>query len=366
MRKAAASTSGGLLAFFAVWGFFFAAGGLTAIVSVLPAVALSRGSAGWLAVPATVEHAQLGDVRRGKSTVRVLTARYRYQHAGTSHTSVRIGVESDREATGRIALAAFALLDEARRTGKPVTVHVDPADPSRALVSRAVHDDAYILFTFGLLFTALGLGVPLGFLVHARRERERRASDRTDGHVIPSATQSHLLSAWIFVVAVAALLLHVSLEAREPGWKLLVALFDAVAIAILFAIAYATMQRRKYGLPLLILTRAPVRPGGTLEAIVRANRAIEATEMTVRLECRRVVREPGNTRLETLHELARTVPVDRNAYRDGAHRVPVTLAIPPDATPASAPEVCWTLSVSAATPGVDFSAVFPDLPVYAD
>jgi hypothetical protein len=123
----------------------------------------------------------------------------------------------------------------------------------------------------------------------------------------------------------------------------------------------------KYGSPRLALTEFPVVPGRRLVGIVTCQRHVQAEgAFRITLKCVRTTGAGKQRHTETLSEETVEVSEDLAPDRLGTG-VPMDLAVPGNLPPTSTPDddadVTWTLSVKAATPGVDFGAEFA-LPVF--
>lgn len=127
----------GTLLFSAVFALAFGGGGL--YFGVLP-LARTMSAAwevrSWQAVPAEVLSSQLTSNQGSDSTTYAVQARYRYTAAGRTHESSRVGLDpaAGSDNIGDWHQQWHARLSSARDRGQPVTVWVDPADPTRSVL----------------------------------------------------------------------------------------------------------------------------------------------------------------------------------------------------------------------------------------
>ena len=154
---------GVLLVFCAVFAVLFTAvgywAGLRPLASTLQA-ALSVQS--WQPVPAQVLDAQIRKHAgsEGGTAYQVLV-RYRYEIAGKSYESQRVGLDPQAGAdnVGDWQERWFQTLHQAQQQGRPITVWVNPAQPSEALVDPSIRWRLQIFrLPFALVFTGGGLG----------------------------------------------------------------------------------------------------------------------------------------------------------------------------------------------------------------
>ena len=153
---------GVLLVFCAVFAVLFTAvgywAGLRPLASTLQA-ALSVQS--WQPVPAQVLDAQIRKHAgsEGGTAYQVLV-RYRYEIAGKSYESQRVGLDPQAGAdnVGDWQERWFQTLHQAQQQGRPITVWVNPAQPSQALVDPSIRWRLQIFrLPFALVFTGVGL-----------------------------------------------------------------------------------------------------------------------------------------------------------------------------------------------------------------
>ncbi|PKO29018.1 MAG: hypothetical protein CVU36_14755 [Betaproteobacteria bacterium HGW-Betaproteobacteria-9] len=152
----------GTLLFSAVFALAFGGGGL--YFGVLPlarTVSAAWEVRSWQALPAEVLSSQLTSNQGSDSTTYAVQARYRYTAGGRTHESTRVGLDpaAGSDNIGDWHQQWHSRLSSARDRGQPVTVWVDPADPTRAVLDPRIRWAKTIFhLPFALVFTGVGLG----------------------------------------------------------------------------------------------------------------------------------------------------------------------------------------------------------------
>ncbi len=153
---------GALLVFCAVFAVLFTAAGygagLRPLASTLHAAWKVQS---WQPVPAQVLDAQIRQhaSSEGGTTYQVL-ARYRYEMAGKHYEGQRVGLDTQAAAdnVGNWHERWFQTLRQAQQQGRRITVWVNPAQPSEALIDRAIRWRLQVFrLPFALVFTGVGL-----------------------------------------------------------------------------------------------------------------------------------------------------------------------------------------------------------------
>jgi hypothetical protein len=280
----------------------------------------------------------------------------------------------------------FAILERHRTSGQPFMAWVNPARPEESLLFREMMPMSWVLLPFGVCFAGAGASVMIMGVRGSRAKRRRarflaehpgqpwRADKRwASGFVFESHAGAKLAGQWtgaVFMAVFISMFVFVVLTQSAPLFALIiVGIFVLVTLWWLGYSAYQTAQLVKYGSPRLAMAELPAAPGRTLTAIVLCRRHVDVEgAFRVTLKCQRTTGSGDSSKTETLHESSIEVPHDRDLARErGGTAIPVEMPIPADlpsiSEPGESPSVKWTLSVKAATPGVDFSAAF-DLPVF--
>ena len=158
--------------------------------------------------------------------------------------------------------------------------------------------------------------------------------------------------------------------------KLIVGLFDLIALLVLFGAFYSLFQYFKYGTSRLHFARFPFRPGHSLEAGLEANRRLLSAPtigLTLRfieevMETHRTPRHGTRTTtaLYCLHEIKQDLSVRQFDSGSSEAEIPISIRLP-EGDYASrlleSPRRYWELEVKAETPGIDYAARFL-IPVY--
>ena len=109
----------------------------------------------WHSVPAQVEAATLQSHKPSKGgTAHSIAIRYRYQVGGVEYTGSCASLTTRADNIGSFQEQLGHRLQGAERTGEPVTVWVNPAQPTESIVDRSLRP--------GLLALQLGLALAFG------------------------------------------------------------------------------------------------------------------------------------------------------------------------------------------------------------
>ena len=158
--------------------------------------------------------------------------------------------------------------------------------------------------------------------------------------------------------------------------KLIVGLFDLIALLVLFGAIYSLFQYFKYGTSRLHFARFPFRLGHSLEAGLEANRRLLSAPtigLTLRfieevMETHRTPRHGTSTTtaLYCLHEIKQDLSARQFDSGSSEAEIPISIRLP-EGDYASrlleSPRRYWELEVKAETPGIDYAARFL-IPVY--
>jgi hypothetical protein len=323
----------------------------------------------WRETPATVLACSL-DVSRGSkggSTYRV-SASYRYEADGRSHTSDRVTFHSGSDNIGRFHHRVHAALEACKRNNQPTTCWVNPADPTEAILIRTIRPELIVFFhLFVLAFGGAGLGMlvyGLSVLTTARPGRDGRIPMRC-----PYAHRG-LVAAAVAANGYIGWTLWMEWRVLPPGHMPWYVWLPAAAGGLLAILAGHRWARfRRFGVSVLALSPAAVGTGGPLSGTLRipATQAFDA-DVEMKLTCvRQYTTGSGkhrNTHRDVLWQDEACVPT----HAAGAFEVPVPVrfALPADQPGTTADGGCdgvyWQLTASARMAGVDYKAVF-DIPV---
>ena len=195
---------------------------------------------------------------------------------------------------------------------------------------------------------------------------------------IGPAIQSFL--GFLFLCAFLSMFNWWAFLSDEGPWpvKLVVILFDLIALAVLAGAFYQLFQYFKYGKSRLLFARFPFRPGNSVEAGLLANRRLAAApSISLTLRYIEEVTEThrsgqGSQRKTTtsqvlycLHEVKQEIsPRQFDAGADV--EIPINIRLPAGDFAnrlIETPRRYWELEIKAETPGIDYAARFL-IPVY--
>lgn len=227
----------GTLLFSAVFALAFGGGGL--YFGVLP-LARTMSAAwevrSWQAVPAEVLSSQLISNQGSDSTTYAVQTRYRYTAGGRTHESSRVGLDpaAGSDNIGDWHQQWHARLSSARDRGQPVTVWVDPADPTRSVLDPHIRWAKTIFhLPFALVFTGVGLGALWVFW---------RALSGRDGGVLDAAVARSSASRsqrvlWVFALfwcGISFPMAALFWMGGSPWWaQIFVSVFVVIGIGVL-------------------------------------------------------------------------------------------------------------------------------------
>lgn len=256
---------------------------------------------------------------------------------------------------------------------------------------RSEDAPVWIIAAFGSVFSMAGLGVAWAGL--AGMLRARSAARRKEEHPLEpwfwdypwdsrraeSGGPGPAIQGFMFFGFLAAFLsmfnwwAFFSDEGPFPV-KLIVSLFDLIAVAVLLGAFYLLFQYFKYGKSRLHFARFPFRPGRSVEAGLEAgSRLSAAPSINLTLRYIEEVMETHGTgknrstsqALYCLHEVKQELKAGQFDPNSGM-AIPINIRLP-DGDYANrlleTPRRYWELEVTAETPGIDYSARFL-LPVY--
>lgn len=122
--KLGALLFGGIFAAFGI-GFF--------ILMVWPALSLSIKTQAWQPAPATLQSLNLETHRGDDGTTYKVSGGYRYSWNGTEYSGNRLFLMDMSDNIGSFHQDLYRELNQARNNNQPVTVWVDPSNPSESI-----------------------------------------------------------------------------------------------------------------------------------------------------------------------------------------------------------------------------------------
>lgn len=244
---------------------------------------------------------------------------------------------------------------------------------------HGVYHFAGLFFLFGYLFTKLGLkGAWMARQARRRREasterwlRDRAWSRDGTGPIKSERVLPNLLALLLWV----AFLLPFHTVWRLPlaywGVWIVLAIFDLIGVAILFAVVRRIWRRLRAGRAFLRWQSVPVRPGGTFSArFETAKRLGGGPPLEAKLRCLRdraenpVIGDEPAADAEEVYVAEKTFPLHDRP--EGGSWAQLSFAVPADARGTdsySGRPVRWVVTVGLPTAGPDFRTTFP-VPIY--
>lgn len=238
-----------------------------------------------------------------------------------------------------------------------------------------------LLALFAFVFGAAGLAVIAAAIFGSKAQKKSAAleaahpqepwlwrPDWSRGE-IKSSQANTMWFIWGFAAFWNAIASAATLAALKDAPKnkaaYLVLLFPAVGIVLLAWATRLTLQRRRFGNPMLRMAAVPGVIGGALAGVVHVPRSLHgAEEIRLRLICLERDSSGEHTTESPRWEDEKTLSAD--VLHEGGG-IPVLFNIPYESAPteqiSASREIIWRLEVRAALPGSDFLASF-DVPVF--
>lgn len=337
----------------------------------------------WLAAreyvpaPAALVSVELKRHYGGKSTTYRVRATYRYRFRDQVFTGERVAISDGADNIGDYQRALYARLNAALQRGSEVTAWVNAADPRHALLDR---DMRWGLFAFKSIFFVLFSLVGGGIAIYAWRAPVRaQGADalpiqpQPSGRIV-SNTRSAMWFWWGFAVfwnlVSSPGLFFLPRELAKGNWPaLLMLLFPAAGIWLLYRAVHTTLQWRRFGSLVLNLAPYPGTIGGTVAGTIELpERFRAAQQFRASLTCvRRRTTGSGRNRSTTDTALWQD---ETRAQADAAGRgtrLSVGFNVPAGLPSSGAPSrdyVFWTIDLEADLPGVDLAGRF-EVPMIA-
>lgn len=299
------------------------------------------------------------------STTYSLEGSYRYTWQGKTYQGDQIGIYTGSDNVGSWHTdTRDRLYAEAREHGH-VTVFVDPADPSRALLDRTIRWSlAMFELVFMVMFGGAGLSIMgMGFGEFRKRVLPEGPREVSDGSWV------RLVFGLLSTIVPLVVAMIVVPPALEEGnlWPLLIFLFPTFGIPMLGSGIYDILARSRWGHVQLHLD-SDAEIGGELVGHVELARTLPAEaqmEITWQQQTRRVRTDSDgdtHTTFETTWKVLGLGTVER---RPAPARVAFAFPVPHEARPTEPGDGGgrWLLELRAEVTGLDFSRTF-EVPVH--
>jgi hypothetical protein len=225
---------------------------------------------------------------------------YRYTMDGKSYTGDRLGtnVIGGTDNVDSWHEDMDSMLAAARSEGKPITVFVNPDDPTQSMVDNTIRWKLLVFFIpFALAFGGVGVGAL--FMMYKALAGDRPAVARTGPrratpNTIASDQRGGVAMLWIFAFFWNAISFPIAFLFVPEIWAsgewigLLVLLFPLIGVLLLWGCIAGTINYFRRGGAGLLLNNDSPRAGSTIEGAVTFPRGIAAgTPFRVRLVCNR-------------------------------------------------------------------------------
>ncbi len=242
----------------------------------------------WPTVPATLQRVEL--VPAGGSTVRV-SASYTYAVAGHQYTSTHVSLYGP-DSPGGAQSKAYDELKEYVARDAPYPAHVNPADPSDAILMPVIR---WQTIGFMSLFATVFGGVGWGLLIACVQTYFKRNAEaaliaqhpnepwlqrlewtgpriQSDQESLASGT---LIAAIMWNLFSAPMLIAVPEKLRQREWiGVLLLVFPAVGVFLIYWAGVSIMRARRFGKTFLDLETRPGRQGEHLRGRIFAPAAL--------------------------------------------------------------------------------------------
>jgi hypothetical protein len=255
----------------------------------------------WAIASTVYDAMRSGDWVKARASVDPLPAEsYRYSFQGREYTGSRLGTfalggSSDVDDWDE-RLAAY--LSEARESGKPIMVYVNPDNPAEALIDRDIRWKLLLFMSpFALVFGGVGVGALYAMIriIRGRKRQKKKSIAARDKRVIATSADTSVGFMWMFALLWNAISWPIAILAvpemlQGENWiGLLVLLFPFIGLMLLWGAIRMTFGKVRGGKATLKLQTDNPRVGGSLAgAVVFAKPLAPGTVMRVRLLCLRV------------------------------------------------------------------------------
>lgn len=345
----------------------------------------------WEQVPAIILKAELESHRGDDSTSYKATASYSYEYNGNAYTGDRVALHTMSDNIGSYQQDINKTLQEHLRSGEPIPCYVNQSAPEESVLFPELRWEMLLFIgLFAVVFGGVGFGLMAGtiYAFTSEQQHQKLAVEHPEEpwawkeDWVKGQIRDSNLATLIGVAAFAALWnvisfpiagLMVSEMFENGNWLIAIALlFPLIGVGLLAWAGYLFMQYRKYGESVFEMAEIPGVIGGKLAGVIRSRVHMQPDEgFLVRLTCVQQRTEGSGKNRRTVEDILWQDDrvVHRSLTEDDFSQtvIPVLFGIPYTSTASttslSEPRIRWKLNVSAAIPGVDYSASF-DVPVF--
>jgi hypothetical protein len=225
---------------------------------------------------------------------------YRYTMDGKSYTGDRLGsnVIGGTDNVDSWHEDMESMLTAARSEGKPITVFVNPDDPTQSMVDNTIRWKLLVFFIpFALAFGGVGVGALFMMykaLAGDRPSPSRATKARATPNTVASDQRGGIVMLWVFAFFWNSISFPIAFLFVPEIWAsgewvgLFVLLFPLIGVLLLWGCIAGTINYFRRGGAGLLLKNDSPRAGGTVEGAITFPRGIAAgTPFRVRLVCNR-------------------------------------------------------------------------------
>lgn len=279
-----------------VFALVFGAGGYFGVATLIGQLREWRAMQSWQSTSATVLEARLQTSHGDDSTTYEATTRYRYVVDGRKHHGTRVGISSGSDNVGSWQNDRHAQLAAAQRSGQPITIWFDTANPKRSIVDRTLRWPMIVfMIPFATLFPMVSLGALWMFFRILRKPSVESAAPEPAKNpaVIESNAGSELRKLWLFatfwgLIAFPLAFLFIS-ESFGRSWIwVFVAIFPLIGLWLIWLALSRTLRLWLHGEITLALQPSQPRLGEALALHMTFSKSPTPGEYAISLLCEQV------------------------------------------------------------------------------
>lgn len=373
--------------FFVLFSLPFAAVGVGMAIWMSSGVLACWKMKNWQETPARIVRAKLECHSDSDGSTYQATAEYTYKFGSRQYTGKRVGVTGGSDNIGSYQQDVHRQLSAHQTSGRPFRCYVNPNRPSEAVLFRDLRWEMVAFqAVFAEAFGAAGFGLLTFALVAWFDKRGSKAlaaahpdepwlarKDWAEGKINSSTKTSAIV---LFVVTLYWNAISVPLAAVFPhdevakaNWiPLLVLIFPAVGAILLLCLVVKTLRWRKYGRSVFEMASVPGVIGGQLAGVVRVSKKVEPDDgFRLTLHCIQTIAAGDSSSEKSVWQDEQVIGRELSQSNPENSAIPVLFQIPYECLPTDLEgenrPTYWRLTVSAKTPGLDYSATF-DVPVF--
>ena len=324
----------------------------------------------WQETPALVMTCDL-DVSHGSKggATYCVKALYQYEVAGVRYTGDRVSLHSGSDNIGRFHHRVYAELKQRMGRKEATTCWVNPQNPGDAILIRKPRPEMLIfLQLFVLAFGGAGLAIVLSGFSGLLQPSEKAETALGHGQIRMRGAAAYRVAGLLAVVwngYVGWFLWKVYVVTSPEAMPWYLWLLGVAGLIPAGVAAYLTGRIRKFGVSMFELSPMPGVLGGPVSGTVRIPKIVETEHgFEMVLQCIHQYTtgsgKNSSTHRDVLWEDARHLDGSLSYGEESV--LPVRFAVPYD-KPATTVTgdvngYYWRLNVTAATPGIDYKAVF--------